>query len=241
MSSPFDRTVVSRESYSGRRRICQDSIGHPCPIEKRPYRDEARAPSRRRRRACGSPRAPSSCTARSARPAPRSARSPSTPGVRRSTVYRHFPDEARAVRRLLGPLGRGQPAARLGALGGDRGSRTSACALALGELYAYYRRTERMIDNLLRDEPGADRRRADSARFRGYLGDAAEIADARQAACAAAPAERTRAAIGHALAFSTWQLARRATQGLDDAAGRRADVPPGRRRRLSFSAFRKGN
>ena len=58
-------------------------------------------------------------------------------GVRRSTVYRHFPDEARCSRPAA-RTGGGQSAPDLGALGGDRGS-GRAPARGADELYAYYR------------------------------------------------------------------------------------------------------
>src|SRR4249919_3110518 len=73
-------------------------------------------------------------------------------GVRRSTVYRHFPDEAALFSacsshwRAANP----PPDVRAWAAVADQALRTEA---ALGELYAFYRRTDRMYTSLLRDEP----------------------------------------------------------------------------------------
>jgi AcrR family transcriptional regulator len=135
-------------------------------------------------------------------------------GVRRSTVYRHFPDEAalfaacsshwRAANPVPEPAGWraiDDPDARL--------------RRALEELYAHYRRTERMRENLLRDERTMPTVRTTFAAFRVYLDGAAEVL-MRGRRLRGAPKQRVRAAIGHALAFGTWQsLARE--QGLDDA------------------------
>jgi hypothetical protein len=85
----------------------------------------------------------------------------------------------------------------------------------LRELYAFYGRTEGMYTSLLRDEPlvpSVARRLRD---FYGYLG---AIADALMAGrgLRGHAARRTRAALGHALAFPTWRsLARE--QGLTDS------------------------
>src|SRR5438874_1710923 len=72
-------------------------------------------------------------------------------GVRRSTVYRHFPDEASLFAACTSHwTARNQPP-RLDSWSAivDPDERL---ATALGELYAYYRGTEQMLVNLLRDE-----------------------------------------------------------------------------------------
>ena len=134
-------------------------------------------------------------------------------GVRRSTLYRHFPDE----RALFGACSAHwamenpppditrwekveDPAERL--------------ALALGEMYAYYRRTAGMIDKLLRDEGAVPVVAEKFAAYHQFLAIAAEIL-ARGRGLRGNAAKRTRAAIGHALAFRTWQDLTEA-QGLDD-------------------------
>jgi AcrR family transcriptional regulator len=135
-------------------------------------------------------------------------------GVRRSTVYRHFPDE----RALFGACSAhwaasnpppdvsrwrsiAEPDARL--------------AAALAELYAYYRRTEGMLDGLLRDAPTEPVVDELMGAFWAMLSEATDVL-MRGRGLRGASRERTRAAIGHALAFSTWQDLTR-TQGLDDA------------------------
>jgi hypothetical protein len=75
---------------------------------------------------------------------------------------------------------------------------------ALRELYAFYGRTHRMYESLFRDETlvaTVARRLRD---FYGYL-DAARDALMAGRGLRGSAARRTRAAIGHALAFTTWQ------------------------------------
>ena len=132
-------------------------------------------------------------------------------GVRRSTVYRHFPDERRcsAPARLTGPH---QSAARRRPLAtiADPDARLDA---ALAELYAYYRQTEGMLEQAPARRPrSAGRRRADG-RLPGDAERGHRRPDARQGP-ARPSRDRTRAAVGHALAFSTWQ----------DLTGRRAST-----------------
>src|SRR5437763_9048863 len=72
-------------------------------------------------------------------------------GVRRSTVYRHFPDEPALFAACSAHWRAANPnpdLARWAAIE-DPDERVRS---ALEGLYAYYRRTERMLDNLLRDE-----------------------------------------------------------------------------------------
>ena len=134
-------------------------------------------------------------------------------GVRRSTVYRHFPDEealfsaCSAHWRALHP----PPAPSAWSSTDDPAGRTR---LALRALYAFYAETEDMYVSLLRDEqlvpPVANRLRD----FYGYL-DAVRDDLAAGRGLRGRRAERVRAALGHALAFSTWRsLARE--QGLRD-------------------------
>src|SRR6202007_64992 len=73
-------------------------------------------------------------------------------GVRRSTVYRHFPDEDALFAACSSHWRAAHPPPdprRRGA-GADPSDRTET---ALRELYAFYRRTQRMYASLLRDEP----------------------------------------------------------------------------------------
>jgi len=121
-------------------------------------------------------------------------------GVRRSTVYRHFPDEdalfaaCSAHFRALNP----PPDPAAWAAIGDPDVRTEA---GLRELYAFYGRTHRMYESLFRDEslvPAVQRRMSD---FYGYL-------DAVRAVLMKGrgrTGHRVRASIGHAVAFGTWR------------------------------------
>jgi len=134
-------------------------------------------------------------------------------GVRRSTLYRHFPDE----RTLFGACSahwaeeNPPPDVSRWEKVEDPDERLD---IALGELYAYYRRTEDMLDNLLRDEGTVPVVAELFAPFHQLL---AAIADVlmRGRGLRGNAAKRTRAAIGHALAFRTWQDLTRA-RGLDD-------------------------
>jgi AcrR family transcriptional regulator len=133
-------------------------------------------------------------------------------GVRRSTVYRHFPDEAALFDACSSHWRQANPLPDLGRWAAieDPDERLSA---ALGELYEFYGGTERMLDNLLRDEETVPSVTRTFRRFRDY------IAAARDTLMAGRPVrgharERVRAAIGHALTFRTWQSLVR-EQGLD--------------------------
>ena len=98
----------------------------------------------------------------------------------------------------------------------DPGERTET---ALRELYAFYGRTEAMYTSLLRDEllvPPVHRRLGD---FYGYLRAIQDILMAGRGLRGRA-ARRTRAAIGHALAFPTWRSLTREQELADgDAVG----------------------
>ena len=123
-------------------------------------------------------------------------------GVRRSTVYRHFPDENALFAacsshwRAANP----PPDPRAWAAIEDPAARTE---IALRELYAFYGRTQTMYGSLLRDEPLVPTVQRLLRDFHGYLrtieGDLIAGRGLRGRA-----GIRTRAAIGHALAFPTW-------------------------------------
>lgn len=134
-------------------------------------------------------------------------------GVRRSTLYRHFPDEAAlfaaCTKHYMGanPL----PDPERWAAIEDPDERL---AVALEELYAHYRRTRGMMENILRDEETMPIVKQMFSGFRGYLAAAHEaLMDGRRARGRAR--DRVRAATGHALAFSTWRSLA-VEHGLDD-------------------------
>jgi AcrR family transcriptional regulator len=139
-------------------------------------------------------------------------------GVRRSTVYRHFPDEEALFAACSAHWGAANPPPDPHAWAAieDPAERTEA---ALSELYAFYRRTEGMFTSLLRDEPIVPVVHRRLGEFYGYL---STVQDALMGGrrLRGRAARRTRAAIGHALAFPTWSSLTR-EQGLaeDDAVG----------------------
>jgi AcrR family transcriptional regulator len=124
-------------------------------------------------------------------------------GVRRSTVYRHFANEAALFDACsshwmaLNPVpdlerwsAIAEPEARL------RG--------ALAELYPYYRRTAAMLENLYRDEQLMPSVKRQFAGFREYQSQARQaLMRGRQERGRAR--RRVQAAIGHGLSFASWR------------------------------------
>ena len=135
-------------------------------------------------------------------------------GVRRSTVYRHFPDEAALFGACSAHWAAANPPPDVSAWGrvADPGERLDA---ALAELYAYYRRTAGMIEKLVRDEDAVPVVGELMSGFWSLLDDAADTLLAGRGLRGKAR-RRTRAAIAHALAFTTWRDLT-GKQGLSDA------------------------
>src|SRR5512133_864265 len=124
-------------------------------------------------------------------------------GVRRSTVYRHFPtedalfDACSSHWRAANP----PPDPSAWTMIDDPAERTSS---ALRDLYAFYGRTQEMYSSLLRDEPlvpPVHRRLRDFYRYLHTIEDALMAGRGLRGRAT----RRTRAAIGHALAFTTWR------------------------------------
>ena len=120
-------------------------------------------------------------------------------GVRRSTLYRHFPDEAALFAACSAHWAAANPPPDLlrWAAIADPDERLRS---ALGELYAYYRRSQGMLHNIVRDEETMPMVEQLFAGFRQYL-------EAARATLIGGRSEGplVRAAIGHALAFETWR------------------------------------
>ena len=134
-------------------------------------------------------------------------------GVRRSTVYRHFPDEAALFAACTAHWTAANPPPDLGAWAAidDPDERLR---IGLGQLYSYYRQSEPMLENLHRDEATMPIVKRLFGGFRDYISDAQETLMKGRLARGASR-RRVRAAVGHALAFATWRSLTR-EQELDD-------------------------
>jgi AcrR family transcriptional regulator len=135
-------------------------------------------------------------------------------GVRRSTVYRHFPDEAALFDACSAHWAAANPPPELDAWAAidDPDERLR---VALEELFDFYRRTETMLENLFRDEQIVPLVQERFAAFRGYFAAAGDTLMAGRKLRGAAR-RRTRGALGHAVSFSTWKSLVR-EQGLNDS------------------------
>jgi AcrR family transcriptional regulator len=133
-------------------------------------------------------------------------------GVRRSTVYRHFADDAALFDACTAHWSAANqppdPSAWLAI--DDPDERLS---VALGELYAFYGRVSQMLENLFRDEQLPLVRERFGA-FRDHL-EACRDALLTGRALRGHARRRTRAAVGHAISFSTWRSLVK-EQGLSD-------------------------
>jgi AcrR family transcriptional regulator len=151
-------------------------------------------------------------------------------GVRRSTLYRHFPDEVAVFAACSAHWMAANPLpdlARWAAIE-DPDERLRS---ALEELYAYYRQTQPMLDNLHRDEASMPTVKRFFGGYRDYVAAARDILMGGRRARGHAR-RRVLAATGHALAFTTWRsLAREQELSDTEAAGlmcRLVAVAPGR-------------
>jgi AcrR family transcriptional regulator len=135
-------------------------------------------------------------------------------GVQRATVYRHFSDEESLFAACSGHYTALNPPPDLTAWSKetDAGARLRR---ALTELYAWYDRTEPMLQNVLRDEALVPGMAAPIATRRAYLGMVVDalLTGRRERGHAR---RRVKAALTHALSFPTWQSLVR-DNGLKDA------------------------
>lgn len=134
-------------------------------------------------------------------------------GVRRSTLYRHFPDESALFDACTAHWAIENQPPDLQAWAAIAGA-DERLSVALGELYGYFSRTERMLENLSRDEATVPIVAERFAAFHLYFDAARDTLLAGRRLRGAAK-RRTQAAIGHAIAFTTWKSLVR-EQGLSD-------------------------
>lgn len=135
-------------------------------------------------------------------------------GVPRSTVYRHFTDERALFGACSAHWAQDNPPPDV-----SRWERIDdpdeRLAAALDQLYAYYRRAGSMLDKLLRDEEAVPMVAELFASYHQLMERIVELLMRGRGLRGKARA-RTRAAIGHATAFRTWEDLTGA-RGLDDA------------------------
>lgn len=124
-------------------------------------------------------------------------------GVRRSTLYRHFPDERALFGACSAHWAEANPPPDISRWAAIKNPDERLDA-ALADLYAYYRHTEEMLDKLLRDAPTVPVVDELMGAFRAFMEEARKILMQGRGLRGNA-AKRTRAAIGHSLAFRTWQ------------------------------------
>jgi len=135
-------------------------------------------------------------------------------GVRRSTVYRHFPNEKALFDACSSHWRAANPPP-------DPDAWTSIAEpperteRALRDVYSFYGRTQKMYSSLLRDEPLVPTVQLRLRDFYRYL-ETIEDALMEGRGLRGRAARRTRSAIGHALAFPTWRSLTQA-QGLPEA------------------------
>ncbi len=135
-------------------------------------------------------------------------------GVRRSTLYRYFADEAELFEACSNHWSHQYPVPDFEGWATIRDLQ-ERLRTGLLELYAYYARAERMLTNIFRDLDSMDVVKQQFEPFTHYL-------DALQKTLLAGHVKRgrravhVRAAIGHATAFTTWHSLVR-EQGLTPA------------------------
>lgn len=135
-------------------------------------------------------------------------------GVQRATVYRHFPDEVSLFAACTAHYWATNPMPDPGAWSSITDSE-ARLRHALGEMYAFFRRIEGMLEKTSRDAGLVEAMARPVAEFRGYLNAAADAMIAGRPERGEAR-RRVEGAVGHAVSFPTWQSLVR-QQGLEDA------------------------
>jgi AcrR family transcriptional regulator len=124
-------------------------------------------------------------------------------GVRRSTLYRHFPDEAALFAASSSHWMSQHPLPDLNAWAA-MSNPDKRLRGALTEIYTYYAETEPMLTNLLRDVDVMEAVQRQFTQFLNYL-EASRLTLMAGRRERGRGAQRARAAIGHGLAFTTWR------------------------------------
>jgi len=137
-------------------------------------------------------------------------------GVQRATVYRHFPDEKSLFAACSGHYAALNPPPDLTAWSDEEDAGTRL-RRALTEMYAWYGRTEPMLENVLRDAPRVPAMAEPVSLRLAYLGMAIDalLTGRRERGHAR---RRVKAALTHALSFPTWQSLVRDNGLADDEA-----------------------
>lgn len=135
-------------------------------------------------------------------------------GVQRATVYRHFPDDQALFDACSSHWIAAHPLPELEAWSAveDPDKRLRA---ALGDLYAWFERGERMLEKTTRDVATVPALQPSMAAFAQWFEAATEIL-LKGRPERGTRRRRLRAAIGHALSFATWRSLVR-EQGLSQA------------------------
>jgi AcrR family transcriptional regulator len=135
-------------------------------------------------------------------------------GVQRATVYRHFPDEPALFTACSSHWLAAHPLPDLKCWSAIRDPE-ERLQVALRELYSWFERGEYMLEKTTRDAPVVAALQPAMAASAKWFEAAADVL-MRGRERRGARRRRTRAAVGHALAFATWRsLARE--QGLAQA------------------------
>lgn len=124
-------------------------------------------------------------------------------GVRRSTLYRHFPDEAALFAACSSHWAAQHPLPALEVWARIRDPELRL-RTALGELYGFYERGEPMLANLVRDLELVEAIREPFSHIQRYLATGREVLMVGRRG-RGRRTRRAEQAIGHALAFTTWR------------------------------------
>jgi AcrR family transcriptional regulator len=124
-------------------------------------------------------------------------------GVRRSTLYRHFADEGEVFQACTAHWLSENPLPEIARWAAMRDP-DERLHYALTELYAFYGRAESMLSNILRDVDSMEVVRQQFAQVVAYM-EAAQTTLLAGRPKRGRRASSVRAAVGHAMAFTTWR------------------------------------